>query len=247
MKAEPATQRRLLDVQAIDSRLDRLAARRRNLPELAEIEKLSTEIKAHNDDFVRVQTELRDIGRSQRKLEDEVDMVRGRATRDQKRLDSGQISNPRDLENLQSEIVSLARRQGILEDELLEIMESVEGLETRAAGIRADQERLEVERDAAVARRDEVFTQIDAEAAQARSERDALAPDLPAPLIALYERLRASSSGVGAARLVRRRCEGCHLELSGADLRDVAAAPADEVVRCEECRRILVRTEESGL
>ncbi|WP_250285254.1 CT398-like coiled coil hairpin domain-containing protein [Frankia sp. CiP1_Cm_nod2] len=247
MKADPATQLRLLDVQAIDSSLDRLAARRRNLPEHAEIDKLDAQLAALNDDLVRVSTQLRDLGRSQQKLETEVDLVRSRAARDRERLDSGRITNARELENLQAEIASLARRQGVLEDELLELMETAEGLEARAGVIRADQERVDAERATSVASRDAALAEIDNEVAARRAEREAIAPALPADLVALYERLRASSAGVGAARLVRRRCEGCHLELSGGDLREVAAAPVDAVVRCEECRRILVRTAESGL
>ncbi|ONH37393.1 zinc ribbon domain-containing protein [Protofrankia sp. BMG5.30] len=247
MKADPATQLRLLDVQAIDSSLDRLAARRRNLPEHAEIDKLDAQLAALNDDLVRVSTQVRDLGRSQQKLETEVDLVRSRAARDRRRLDSGQITNARELENLQAEIASLARRQGVLEDELLELMETAEGLEARAGVIRADQERVNAERATSVASRDAALAEIDNEVAARRAEREAIVPTLPADLVALYERLRASSAGVGAARLVRRRCEGCHLELSGGDLREVAAAPVDAVVRCEECRRILVRTTESGL
>ncbi len=247
MKADPATQLRLLDMQAIDSSLDRLAVRRRNLPEHAEIDKLDTQLAALNDDLVRVSTQLRDLGRSQKKLDNEVDLVRTRAARDRKRLDSGQITSARELENLQAEIASLTRRQGVLEDELLELMEAAEGLEARAGAIAADQQRLEAERAACAGGRDAALAEIDGEVAARRAEREVIAPMLPDDLVALYERLRASSAGVGAARLVRRRCEGCHLELSGGDLREVAAAPADAVVRCEECRRILVRTAESGL
>ncbi|SBW25616.1 zinc ribbon domain-containing protein [Protofrankia symbiont of Coriaria ruscifolia] len=247
MKADPATQLRLLDMQAIDSSLDRLAVRRRNLPEHAEIDKLDAQLAALNDDLVRVSTQLRDLNRSQKKLDNEVDLVRSRTARDRKRLDSGQITSARELENLQAEIASLTRRQGVLEDELLELMEAAEGLEARAGAITADQERLEAERAASAGGRDAALTEIDSEVAARRAEREAIAPTLPADLVALYERLRASSAGVGAAKLVRRSCEGCHLELSGADLRDLAAAPADAVVRCEECRRILVRTVESGL
>jgi uncharacterized protein len=74
-----------------------------------------------------------------------------------------------------------------------------------------------------------------------------LAAGLPAELLALYEKVRASSSGVGAAALHRGRCEGCHLQLNTTDLNRLRDAPAEDVVRCEECRRILVRTAESGL
>ena len=63
----------------------------------------------------------------------------------------------------------------------------------------------------------------------------------------MYEKLRASSGGVGAAALHRGRCEGCHLQLNTTDLNRLRDAPDDDVVRCEECRRILIRTDESGL
>jgi predicted nucleic acid-binding Zn-ribbon protein len=247
MKAEPSDQQRLLDLQALDTGLDRLAARRRNLPELAALDEAVKALAALDDDVVRVRTELSDVARAQRKLDNEIDMVRMRADRDRARLDSGLLASPRELENLQAELASLARRQGVLEDEALEKMEVVEGLETRLAQLSADRERLAAERDAAAVRRDAALGEIDAEAARRRAEREALAPALPAALVALYERIRSSSAGVGAAALVRRRCEGCHLELSGADLRAVAAAPPDEVVRCEECRRILVRTKDAGV
>jgi predicted nucleic acid-binding Zn-ribbon protein len=247
MKADPSHQQRLLDLQAVDTSLDRLAARRRSLPELAAVEELAKALSAVDDDVVRVRTELSDLGRAQRKLNNEIDIVRSRVTRDRNRLDSGLVASPRELENLQAELASLARRQGVLEDEVLEGMEAGEELEGRLARLAAERERIAGERDAAAARRDEAIADIDAEVARLRGEREALVPVLPAALVALYERIRASSGGVGAAALVRRRCEGCHLELSGADLRAMKVAPPDDVVRCEECRRILVRSTESGL
>jgi predicted nucleic acid-binding Zn-ribbon protein len=197
--------------------------------------------------MVRVETEISDVGRAQRKLDDEIDLVRSRADRDRRRLESGQIGNARELENLQSEIASLGRRQGVLEDEALEKMEVVEELDARLATLRAERDKVQAEIDDAASRRDKEFAAIDAQASTARRDRDGLAPGLPAPLVTLYERIRSTSGGVGAAKLVRRRCEGCHLELSGAELRDVTQAAPDEVVRCEQCRRILVRTAESGL
>jgi predicted nucleic acid-binding Zn-ribbon protein len=57
----------------------------------------------------------------------------------------------------------------------------------------------------------------------------------------------ASRGGVGAAELRQRRCTGCQLEINAAELREFAAAAEDEVLRCEECGRILIRTVNSGL
>lgn len=247
MKADPAIQRRLLDLQALDSGIDRLAARRRTLPELAVITERTTALRALDDDAVGVRTELDDVSLAQRRLENEIELVRTRAERDSQRLDSGAVSNSRELENLQAELASLARRQGVLEDDALERMEAVEALQGRLDELTKRRGDVSAEIDTATASRDKAFVEIDTEAERLRRDRGALAPELPAPLVALYERIRTSSGGVGAAALERRRCQGCHLELSGGDLREVAAAPADEVVRCEECQRILVRTPESGL
>lgn len=247
MKADPKDQLRLLEMQALDTSIDRLGARRRTLPELAAVAELQAKVAAARDEAVRLETELSDLGREQRKLDNEIELVRTRADRDRKRLDSGLVSSPRELENLQSELASLARRQGALEDDMLERMEVVEGLEAQLKTVSDERGRLAAELAESELRRDAALAELDADVSTRRSAREALTPTLPVPVVTLYERIRASSSGVGAAALVRRRCEGCHLELSGADLRAVAAAPADELVRCEECRRILVRTPESGL
>jgi predicted nucleic acid-binding Zn-ribbon protein len=80
-----------------------------------------------------------------------------------------------------------------------------------------------------------------------QDERKVTAAGLPQDLLALYEKLRAQKDGVGAAALRRRECEGCRLTLNASDLGIIAKAPADDVIRCEECNRILVRIGESGL
>jgi uncharacterized protein len=151
------------------------------------------------------------------------------------------------LENLQSEIESLMRRRDTLEDELLELMEVAETAAGRVAELSAQKELADAERAAAIERRDAEWTAIDAGTQQQLAARAELAAELPGDLITLYERIRKTSGGIGAARLFRHRCEGCHLELSGGDLREVADAPASLLLRCEECRRILIRTEDSGL
>ena len=69
---------------------------------------------------------------------------------------------------------------------------------------------------------------------------------IPDVLLALYERLR-EQKGIGAALLRARQCGGCNMTLDASELSRIRSAPVDEVVRCEECQRILVRTDESGL
>ena len=247
MKAAPQAQHRLLDLQELDSTLDRLAHRRRTLPELAEVERLEGRLAELRDAIVAAETEVGDLDREQKKAEQDVDQVRARAERDQKRLDSGQVTSAKDLSGLQAEIASLQRRQSDLEEVVLEIMERREEAEGRVASLRAERDTAQAELDAATERRDTLQKEIDEEAAKTAAERAEVAKELPEDLLALYEKLRGQFGGVGAARLHRGACQGCHLAINTVDLNRIRAAAEDEVVRCEECRRILVRTPESGL
>ncbi|GAA2387847.1 C4-type zinc ribbon domain-containing protein [Streptomyces glaucosporus] len=199
------------------------------------------------DLLVAAQTEESDTAREQTKAEQDVDQVRKRAARDQERLDSGAVTSPKDLESLQREIASLARRQGDLEEVVLEIMERREAAQQRVAELTRRVESVQAKIDDATARRDAALEEIDTEAATVAREREIVAGAVPADLVKLYDKLREQQGGVGAARLYQRRCEGCRLELNITELNEIRQAPADSVVRCENCRRILVRTPESGL
>jgi uncharacterized protein len=247
VKAAPEAQLRLLDLQQLDSTLDRLAHRRRTLPELAEYEGLERRSGELRDAIVAAETDVSDLDREQMKAEKDVDSVRQRADRDRDRLDSGQVSSARDLENLQSEIASLQRRQSDLEEVVLEIMERRETAEGKLAGLRQAQEEQQSKLAEVAARRDNALRELDDEAGLSSTARTAVAKDIPDDLLQLYERLRGQLSGIGAAVLLRGQCQGCHLALNTVDLNRIRSAAPDEVVRCEECRRILIRTAESGL
>lgn len=247
LNAAPADQIRLLDVQALDVRLSQLAHKRRSLLEHAEIESLTKDLTQLRDLLVAAQTEESDTAREQTKAEQDVDQVRQRAVRDQQRLDSGAVSSPKDLESLQHEIVSLAKRQGDLEDVVLEVMERRESAQERVLELTGRVSSVQAKVDDATARRDAAQEEIDSEIASVTKQREILAASVPADLLKLYEKLRVQQGGVGAARLYQRRCEGCQLELNITEVNEVKAASPDTVLRCENCRRILVRTTESGL
>lgn len=173
--------------------------------------------------------------------------MRQRAARDQQRLDSGAITSPKDLENLQHEIASLAKRQGDLEDVVLEVMERRESAQERITELTGRLESLQTKIREVTARRGAAAEEIDAEIATVTKEREVVSRTIPADLLGLYDKLREQQGGVGAARLYQRACDGCRQELAITELNEVRAAAPDAVVRCENCRRILVRTPESGL
>ncbi len=246
MNADPAAQLRLLDLQAADTALAQLGHRRATLPELAAIIAAEARAQRLHAQAVEVQTRLEDLDGEQKRLENEIDTVRARASRDEQRLAAGGLP-AKELEGLQHEIGTLARRQSSLEDDLLELMEQRESLEAELGTVSAGQAALQVERGELDRRRDEAFAEIDAEVRRRTDERAAIAGELAPDLLELYDRVRAANGGVGAAMLRQRRCEGCRIELAGNELSAVRTAPADAVLRCENCRRILVRTAESGL
>lgn len=247
MKADPFVQLRLLEVQALDTALDQLAHRRRTLPELAEIARLTELVDGLRDAVVRAETQLSDLQREQDRFEREIDQVRARKTRDEQRLASGAITDPRQLQDLQHEVATLTRRQSELEDGELEVMEKVEAVQSDLSALVAQRSRHEADRSAAEGRRDEAFAQIDADVDRAAGQRAELAATLPADLLALYEKIRAKSGGTGAAAIQHGRCGGCRLDLMNNEKAHVRSAAVDDVLRHEECGRIMVRTAESGL
>jgi len=192
-------------------------------------------------DIVTAQTEAADLARAVSRAEDEVQVVRSRAAKDQHLLDSGAITSPKQLSELQHEIVSLARRQGELEDAELEVMELLEQAQDGLAALIETLEDLRSKRATLCAARDVVVADISRDRALAISQRSIASVGIPADLLKLYQKLRENQGGVGAAALRRNRCEGCHMQLPPTELESVLAAAPDEVVRCEECRRILVR------
>lgn len=126
-------------------------------------------------------------------------------------------------------------------------MERRESAQERAAELTARVSAVQAKVDDATARRDAATGELDAEIEKATKERELVVASVPADLVKLYEKLRTQSGGVGAARLYQRRCEGCQLELNITEVMEVRAAAPDAVLRCENCRRILVRTSDSGL
>lgn len=245
MNADHATQLRLLDLAGADKALAQLAHRRKTLPELAalaEKDQRAAELRAR---IVDAETAVSDYDAEQQRLERDVDSVRSRAQRDEQRMQAGAVP-AKELEGLQHELTTLARRQSSLEDELLEVMESREEADGALGRLTAALAVLEAERTELQDKRDTAFLEIDRTLDLRRSDRDRVVVTLPAELVALYDKARAQG-GAGAALLHARRCEACRIELPGSELAALRAAPPEKVVRCDNCGSILIRTEESGL
>src|SRR4029078_10066062 len=119
-------------------------------------------------------------------------------------------------------------------------MERRETLESQRDELTTGRDNLGGEGAEVAARRDAAFSEIDEQTAKASDQRASVAAEVPADLLALYDQIR-KTQGVGAAILRAGRCEGCHLSLNAADLNVIRASAPDEVVRCAERMRMLVR------
>lgn len=198
-------------------------------------------------DLVAAETLVSDLEIDLSKSEADLQPVRDRLVRDEHRIADGSVPDPKALSSLVDEVQHLGRRISDLEDAQLELMEQLDTASATRDELRRQIAEIDEGMSDLIGNRDRKLASIDAEVAQYASERAALEAEIPADLGALYEKLRAGHGGVGAAELRQRRCTGCQLEVNAAELRQFAAAPADEVLRCEECSRILIRTAESGL
>ncbi|MGA8247817.1 MAG: C4-type zinc ribbon domain-containing protein [Nocardioides sp.] len=247
MKADPSAQVRLLDLQDLDVRADQLRHQRASLPEAVRVAELTSARAVLEDRARDARIEVGDLAAEQAKVDADVEQVKARRARDQQRMDQGLVTNPKDLQRMQQEMVSLERRITALEDDELEVMERVEDAQRRLDSLTAQLADTEAELAEVTAARDAKLVEIDRELEEVRSQRGPVVTDLPTDLIGLYDRLRESKGGVGAALVRARRCSGCNLDLDHAEVATIKAAAEDDVIRCDECSRILVRTSESGL
>ncbi len=246
MKADHFEQQKLLDLSAEDVALTQLAHRRRTLPEAVAVQAAEETERTFSADVVRAETEVRDLGREVKRLESDVETVRAREVKDQRLLASGSVS-PKEMTNLQHELETLKRRQSDLEDQELELMERLEEAEGRLGAAQEGLEKARADRERAEQLRDDALADIADGIARHEAARAEVAAGISGPLLDLYDRVRKQTGTSGAAPLRHRACQGCRIELYGNELAAARRADPHEVLRCENCNRILVRTAESGL
>jgi predicted nucleic acid-binding Zn-ribbon protein len=229
---------RLLELQEIDTTIDRLSARREVLGSGGELTGARNEADAAERALGELRLQLDVVGRDGAKLEHEIDSLTQKASAEDKRLYDGSIVNAKELESIQHEIENLKRRRSDREDEMLGLMEVREELERRAAEAQATSDALRQRVETVGGAALEELASIEAELGAKVIERQGVVPEIEPDVLELYEDLRKQKKGIGAVALVDGVCQGCHEQLSAMELDRVKR---DEGVRrCEHCRRILV-------
>ena len=240
MKATPEDQNLLIELQLIDSQITQAKVKINSLPEIEQISAIHARVENTSVELTVVETELADVAIELRRSELDVEQVDDRIKKDELRLNSG-LGTPKELEQFQHELVTLAKRKSDLEDSELEILIKHDGIKSRVDELQNDQvglKQLELELNV---RLENAKAEINKQLSELTEERLALLPKIDPPLVELYEKVRQSAHGVGAALLIGTKCDGCHLSINAIELERIKGLATDEIIRCEECRRILVR------
>lgn len=243
MRAEPAAQVRMLDLQQIDTELARCAHRLRTIPEADQVRDHEQRLQHLRDEQATTRAAMSDLKQQIERTEADITAVRSRTQRDKELLESGAVAASKHLTELEHEIDTLARRQMELEDAELELMQSMEDLEKVDAAVTEQLGKTEAQLHTAKLAVSEQTDAIAVERQDLQRQREQVASELPTDLVGLYERIRADGAPVAAGWLRGERCEACQMELAKADSAELRAAPVDEVLRCPECRSIVVRAE----
>jgi predicted nucleic acid-binding Zn-ribbon protein len=139
-----------------------------------------------------------------------------------------------------ADVDALRARASDLEDRILAVLDEREPLDGVVAGLEGELVALDRRRGESQAELAAAEQELDGEIAALAGPHQAAASAVDGDLRAAYERIRGRLGGVGAARLVGSRCDGCHLTLPATELDRIRHGSGDEVVTCEQCGRILV-------
>ena len=235
---DAAALRRLLEVQTHDSAIARLNHRKSTLPEARRLTELSGQLAELQADLEIADKQLDELRREQDRIEGEIQILDEKTQREESRLFSGGVSNPKELGALQAEVAMLKKRRGEIDDSLLEVMVQKDDATATQARLKAEQESAAAERESLSRTVEELSSEIDKELGEHLREREALVADVPPGLLVTYEKIRDQKGGVGAAALRGGTCEGCHTQLPAREVEEIKSQGG--VHRCDNCRRILV-------
>jgi predicted nucleic acid-binding Zn-ribbon protein len=240
MQASVAQQSLILEIQFIDNEIMQANTKLKSLPEIEQLLHIDKRITTATDELAVVKSEADQIALELRRGEVDVETVTDRIKKDEARLASGNAT-PKELEQLQHEVGTLKKRQESLEEIELEIMIRSDAITSRSNTLTTDLASLQTLKDEISGRLKTATDEINKVIADRNTARNLVANQIEKPLLELYEKIRAASGGVAAAALVGNKCNGCNLAINAVEMERIKSLSKDELLRCEECRRILVR------
>ena len=240
MQASTEQQGLILELQLLDNEIMQANTKLKSLPEIEQLLHIEKRVTAANDELSVVKSESDQIALELRRGEVDVETVTDRIKKDEARLASGNAT-PKELEQLQHEVGTLKKRQESLEEIELEIMIRSDAITSRSNTLTTDLASLQTLKDEIAGRLKTATDEINKVIADKNTARNLVANQIEKPLLELYEKIRGNGGGVGAAALVGNKCNGCNLAINAVEMDRIKSLAKDELLRCEECRRILVR------
>jgi len=240
MQASVAQQSLILEMQSLDNEIMQANTKLKSLPEIEQLLHIDKRITTATDELAVVKSEADQIALELRRGEVDVETVTDRIKKDEARLASGNAT-PKELEQLQHEVGTLKKRQESLEEIELEIMIRNDAVTARSNTLTTDLASLQTLKDEIAGRLKTATDEINKVLADKNTARNLVANQIEKPLLELYEKIRGNGGGVGAAALVGNKCNGCNLAINAVEMERIKSLSKDELLRCEECRRILVR------
>ena len=240
MQTSVAQQSLILELQSLDNEIMQANTKLKLLPEIEQLLHIDKRITTATDELTVVKGEADQIALELRRGEVDVETVTDRIKKDEARLASGNAT-PKELEQLQHEVGTLKKRQESLEEIELEIMIRSDAITSRSNTLTTDLASLQTLKDEISGRLKNARDEINKVIADKNTARNLVANQIEKPLLELYEKIRLSGGGVGAAALVGDKCNGCNLAINAVEMGRIKTLAKDELLRCEECRRILVR------
>lgn len=235
---EPTIPQLLLALQGVDTRADQLQHRREKSPLRTDFADATATLRAWEQRRSALNSQIDELGEVIEQAE-----ARGRELSTHRQRLERQMKTviaPREAEALMHEMATIAEQIDALDLSEIEALESQSAIDDDLAAHLGDEEqlrtRLRIADDALAAE----LADIDRETAELDEQRAAFRADVPGELLVTYDRKRAAF-GVAVAPLVGRQCQGCHLELSAAEIDTVKSEAADTgVTDCPDCGRILI-------
>ncbi len=228
----------LLDLQATDTAADQLRHRIAHLPELVAAQHAREQVVEWERRRTLLRERLAELEATIEESEADGSEIGKHLSRLQAQLRT--VIAPREAEALQHEIQILTDRRGGLDDRELAALEEQSTLDDELVAHVAIESALREALELSNSDLARVQGDLGAELDALEAHREELRSGFTSELLARYDRLR-SHLGVAVARLVGHRCEGCHLDLSAAEVDIIKDVPADELPECPQCSRLLIR------
>jgi len=229
---------RLLTLQRLDTEADQLKVRRDRLPERDELTARSAALADWERQRTAMRTRIDELANAMEAAEERSAGLRADKTRLNAQLKT--VIAPREAEALLHEIATVEGQLEEVDDrELADLTESSATEDALAAHLR-EEDALRTALGQADDSLEMAVADIDAALVEIDRQRDELRASLDGSILPKYDRVRGAL-GVAVAKLVVHRCDGCHLDLSAAEV-DIAKeeAAATGIADCPQCGRMLV-------